>query len=141
MPVYEYKGLTAEGRDVAGIIDADSAKSARNKLRQSGIYPTDVVEGMGEAARGAPPSDAGAGPAPWLSRLQAVERAGVREVSLLTRHLATLTAAKLPLMEALSAVVDQLDKGELKRIIAEVRERVKEGSSFGAALGRYPLPR
>ena len=138
MPVYEYKGLTTEGRDVAGIVDADSARSARIKLRQSGIYPTDVVEGMGEAPPGSRPSDAGAGPAPWLSRLQAVERAGVREVSLLTRHLATLTAAKLPLMEALSAVVDQLDKGELKRIIAEVRERVKEGSSLAAALARYP---
>ncbi|MBI3995643.1 MAG: type II secretion system inner membrane protein GspF [Nitrospirae bacterium] len=140
MPVYEYKGLTTEGRDISGIIDADSPKTARVKLRQSGIYPTDVVEGAGEAAYGfgAERSDP-AGPAgSWWSRFQVSERAGMMEVALMTRHLATLTAAKLPLMEALSALMDQLEKGELKRIVAGVRERVKEGSSLAGALAQYP---
>ena len=141
MPVYEYKGLTTEGRDVSGIIDADSPKTARVKLRQSGIYPTDVVEGAGEATYGFSSAEGKerSGPArSWLSRIQVSERAGLMEVALMTRHLATLTAAKLPLMEALSALVDQLEKGELKRIVAGTRERVKEGSSLAAALSQYP---
>ncbi|MBI3596593.1 MAG: type II secretion system inner membrane protein GspF [Nitrospirae bacterium] len=141
MPVYEYKGLTTEGRDISGIIDADSPKTARAKLRQSGIYPTDVVEGAGEVSYGAgssAQSDRPGRPLPWLSRLRVAERVGMMEVSLMTRHLATLTGAKLPLMEALSALMDQLEKGELKRIVAGVRERVKEGSSLAVALAQYP---
>jgi general secretion pathway protein F len=141
MPVYEYKGLTTEGRDVSGIIDAESPKTARVKLRQSGIYPTDVVEGAGESAYGfksAIPKERSGRRQPWWSRVQVSQRAGQMEVALMTRHLATLTGAKLPLMEALSALMDQLEKGELKRIIAGVRERVKEGSSLAAALSQYP---
>ncbi|HET6466517.1 MAG TPA: type II secretion system inner membrane protein GspF [Nitrospiria bacterium] len=141
MAVYEYRGLTTEGRDISGIIDADSPKTARAKLRQSGIYPTDVVEGAGEVSYGAgssAQSDRSGRALPWLSRLRVAERVGMMEVSLMTRHLATLTGAKLPLMEALSALMDQLEKGELKRIVAGVRERVKEGSSLAMALGQYP---
>ena len=141
MPVYEFKGLTTEGRDISGIIDADSPKTARVKLRQSGIYPTDVVEGAGESTYGfsSPEREERSGPAgSWLSRIQVSQRAGLMEVALMTRHLATLTAAKLPLMEALSALMDQLEKGELKRIVASVRERVKEGSSLASALSQYP---
>jgi len=141
MAVFEYKGLTTEGRDISGIIDADSPKTARAKLRQSGIYPTDVVEGAGEVSYGAgssAQSDRSGSPLPWLSRLRVAERVGMMEVSLMTRHLATLTGAKLPLMEALSALMDQLEKGELKRIVAGVRERVKEGSSLAVALAQYP---
>ena len=44
MPVYAYKGLNEKGRNVGGIVDADSPKSARIKLRRSGIFPTDVSE-------------------------------------------------------------------------------------------------
>jgi len=141
MPVYEYKGLTTEGRDVSGIIDAESPKTARVKLRQSGIYPTDVVEGAGESAygfRSAISKKRSDRTQHWWSRIQVSKRAGQMEVALMTRHLATLTGAKLPLMEALSALMDQLDKGELKRIIAGVRERVKEGSSLAGALSQYP---
>jgi general secretion pathway protein F len=141
MPVYEYKGLTTEGRDVSGIIDADSPKTARVKLRQSGVYPTDVVEGAGEATYGFSSAERVERSGPtgsWLSRIQVSQRAGLMEVALMTRHLATLTAAKLPLMEALSALMDQLEKGELKRIVASVRERVKEGSSLAASLSQYP---
>ena len=142
MAVYEYKGLTPEGRDATGIIDADSPRSARMKLRQSGIYPTDVREGREEASRGLGPTASSAevpGRAgSWLTRIQLGESVGGMEVALMTRHLATLTAAKLPLMEALTALTDQLDKGDLKRIVAGIRERVKEGSSLAVALGQYP---
>ncbi|HSG04838.1 MAG TPA: type II secretion system inner membrane protein GspF [Nitrospiria bacterium] len=141
MPVYEYKGLTTEGRDVKGIIDADSPKTARSKLRQSGIFPTDVVEGDSEASAVSSGPSNGAATAStegWFSKIKVIERTSPMEVAMMTRHLATLTGAKLPLMEALSALMDQLEKGELRRIIAGVRERVKEGSSLARALGQFP---
>lgn len=141
MPVYEYKGLTADGQDVKGIIDADSPKTARSKLRQSGIFPTDVVEG--DADFSSTPLDSSAESASrtakgWFSGIRVIEGVGPMEVAMMTRHLATLTGAKLPLMESLSVLMDQLEKGELRRIIAGVRERVKEGSSLAGAMGLYP---
>ncbi|HHZ83072.1 MAG TPA: type II secretion system protein GspF, partial [Nitrospirales bacterium] len=45
MPVYEYQGLTAAGKTVSGMIDADTAKGARLKLRNNGVFPTDLKEG------------------------------------------------------------------------------------------------
>ena len=142
MAVYEYKGLTAEGRDTSGIIDADSPRTARAKLRQSGVYPTELWEGAGEPVSGlqaSSPSGEGSVQRPsWSARLRTGEQPGLMEVALMTRHLATLTAARLPLMEALTALVDQLDQEALKGIIAGVRERVKEGSSLAAALSQHP---
>ena len=44
MPVYQYKGLRSDGQGTAGVIDAESLKGARHKLRQGGVYPTDVSE-------------------------------------------------------------------------------------------------
>jgi len=44
MPVFGYRGLAADGRSVSGVVDADSARSARGNLRSLGIFPTDVNE-------------------------------------------------------------------------------------------------
>ena len=44
MPVYAYKGLNQGGRNVSGIIDADTPKGARLKLRRSGVFPTELNE-------------------------------------------------------------------------------------------------
>ena len=45
MPVYEYRGLSATGKAVSGMIDADTAKGARLKLRNTGVFPTELQEG------------------------------------------------------------------------------------------------
>ena len=142
MAVYEYKGLTVEGRDTSGIIDADSPRTARAKLRQSGIYPTEIWEEAGDTtSEFRTPTRPGEGPSSslsWSARLRSGEKPSLMEVALMTRHLATLTAARLPLMEVLTALVDQLDQEALQSIIAGVRERVKEGSSLAAALSQHP---
>ncbi|MGZ6242790.1 MAG: type II secretion system protein GspF, partial [Candidatus Binataceae bacterium] len=44
MPVFAYRGLAANGRSVAGVVDADSVRTARGKLRDRGIFPTDLAE-------------------------------------------------------------------------------------------------
>jgi general secretion pathway protein F len=132
MGVFEYRGVTATGQTVTGIIDAESPKTARTKLRKSGIYPTEVLEGTGPGAR------ALRGAVQGVRGFQLTERVGLLDLAVATRQLATLLAAKLPLMEAMTALVDQVDHKELKKIMASVREQVREGSSLGAALGAYP---
>jgi general secretion pathway protein F len=131
MPVYAYKGLNAKGRNVGGIIDADSPKTARLKLRRSGVYPTDLNE---EAQAGTPST---------ASRLSVdlgsyFERITPQDLALMTRQLATLVGAGLPLVECLGALIDQVDNSRQKRILSQVRERVVEGGTLADALKAHP---
>ncbi len=132
MAVFEYKGFNTEGKNIAGIIDADSPKTARIKLRKSGVYPTEVLEGAGTGRQ--TPSFVTVN----LKGFQRGERVKLLDLSVTTRQLATLLAANLPLMESLSALVDQVNQKELKKIIASIREQVREGSSLASALKLHP---
>jgi len=131
MPVYAYKGLTAQGRTVAGILDADSPTSARVSLRRSGIFPTTLQE---EATQ---PSPKGANPgAESVARF--LERVPVQELALFTRQLATLIGAGLPLVECLETLGEQVERASLKRVLAHVRRQVREGGSLADALQSHP---
>lgn len=126
MPVFQYKGLNAQDKKVAGIVDAESAKVARQKLRKLQIYPTDLSE-TGEKQR------TGKGlRAPWSSGVSPLE------LSVVTRQLSTLVGAGLPLVRCLSALTEQVENETLRDVLAEVRERVNEGASLADALGHYP---
>jgi general secretion pathway protein F len=130
MPVYAYRGFNAAGRAVGGIVDADSPKGARQKLRRKGVFPTELVE----QERRSPATEASAG---WqLSRY--FERIRPEELALLTRQLATLVAARIPVVEALSALVEQTENARTKRVLSQVREQVTEGASLADALKAHP---
>ena len=136
MPVYAYKGLNDKGRNVGGIIDADSPKTARIKLRRSGIYPTDLNE-----TRERP---GGGGAEPSVSSRFSVELSTLfqkitpQDLALMTRQLATLVGAGLPLVECLGALVDQVESSKQKKILSEVRERVVEGGTLADAMKLHP---
>jgi general secretion pathway protein F len=122
--VFEYEGLDARGRATHGIIDADGPRAARAKLKRQGVFATRVEE----AAR--------PGVAEGQSRLLFGAR-GIRvgELSLLTRQLATLLGAGLPLVSALGALLDQMETERVRRILSQVLESVNEGKAFHEALG------
>ena len=133
MPVYQYKGYRNDGGAATGIIDAESPKVARVKLRKVGVFPTDMVE-QGSAtagpAAGLPGrSSAGIGRSPALS---------TNDVAMMTRQLATLLVAGLPLVEALGVMVDQSEKKSVKSLMADIREEIRGGASYSAVLERYP---
>lgn len=134
MPVYAYKGLNEKGRNVGGIVDADSPKSARIKLRRSGIFPTDVSETREKLGPGA---------AQTASRFNLdlaglFERITPQDLALMTRQLATLVGAGLPLVECLGALVEQVDNAKQKKILSQVRERVVEGGTLADAMKAHP---
>ncbi len=133
MPVYQYKGYRNDGGAATGIIDAESPKVARVKLRKVGVFPTDMVE-QGSAIAGSSTSTsgkfaAGIGRSPALS---------TTDVAMMTRQLATLLVAGLPLVEALGVMVDQTEKKAVKSLMADIREEIRGGSSYSAVLERYP---
>ncbi len=132
MAVYAYKGLSQEGRAVSGIIDADTPKSARQKLRGNGIFPTDLTEEQRKKPKEA------AATRSELSLARFVERISPQELALLTRQLSTLVGAGLPLVECLSALIEQVETARSKRTLSQIREQVTEGTSLADALQAHP---
>ena len=116
MAVFEYKAFDAAGGSVTGVIDAESPKSARAKLRRQAVFPTDVWEQKaGKATRGK-----GINVEIDFSRF--LQRVKVQDLAAMTSQLATLIGAGIPMVEALSALVDQVDNPALKLVLVEVRE-------------------
>jgi general secretion pathway protein F len=133
MPVFEYKGLDASGKAVAGIVDADTAKLARVRLRKQGLFPTEVHEQSERSARkGQSILDTQIDIAKYFQFVSA------RDVSVMTTQLSTLVGAHVPMAEALAALVDQTDKEKLKVILSKVKERVNEGSSLADSMSDHP---
>jgi general secretion pathway protein F len=136
MPVYAYRGLSEKGRNVGGIIDADSPKSARIKLRRSGIFPTDLNETRDQVG-GAKTAVSKSSFSFDLSGM--FERITPQDLALMTRQLATLVGAGLPLVECLGALVEQVDSPKQKKILSQVRERVVEGGNLADAMKAHPV--
>jgi general secretion pathway protein F len=130
MPVYAYKGLSAQGRAVSGVLDADSSTSARLSLRRLGIFPVAINE---EAIT---QSHAPADTPPHVSSF--LTRVSAQELALFTRQLATLTRAGLPLVECLETLDEQVERTSLKRVLAHVRQQVREGRALADALQAHP---
>lgn len=126
MPVFAYRGLSADGRSVAGVVDADSARNARGKLRSQGIFPTELNEAL--AARTRSLRD-------WLPSFS--RRVPPAEISLMSRQLATLLGAGVQLVDALGTLAEQSVRPALKRILSQVREQVREGASLADALANH----
>jgi len=129
MPVYEYTALDRAGKNVAGIIDADSTVAARQKLRGSGKFPVQVKETTAKEKSEAAVS---------FSQLPIFNRVTPEDIHALTRQLATLLNAGIPLVGALDALMEQTTSPPLKKIIAQIKESVNEGNSFTASLARHP---
>jgi general secretion pathway protein F len=124
MPVFAYRGLSSDGRPVSGVIDADSARGARGKLRGMGVFPTDISEEATARSKSL---------WEWLPR----RKIPSSEVTLLTRQLSALLGAGVQLVDALGALADQA-RPAVKKMLSQVRERVREGSSLAEALADHP---
>jgi general secretion pathway protein F len=136
MPVFEYKGLNQAGKPIKGMLEADSPKTLRSQLRKDGIFLTDVI-GQAEGSRGAVRKGANAAHADRELKLGGGGRITTDDIAITTRQLATLLGAGVTLVEALTALVDQVEKEKLKRIISDVKQNVNEGRSLGDALAAH----
>jgi general secretion pathway protein F len=128
MPVYAYTALDAGGRTKKGGIEAGSVAAARQKLRDDGVFPVEIAESSESRNR-----DAGTGKGGGLFK-----RVGLQELSVMTRQLATLIGAGLPLVPSLSALAPQIRNQFLRATVVRIREEVNEGNSFTVALSHFP---
>lgn len=131
MAAFEYTALDAGGKQRKGVLDGDSARHVRQLLRDQGLAPMSV----GAASRSNGERVAGT---PARLRLAFGPAVAPLDLALLTRQLATLIAAGLPVEESLHTIARQTDKRRLSTLVMDVRGRVLEGHSLAAALAEYP---
>ena len=129
MAVYEYTALDSTGKRLKGIVDAESALAARNKLRSTEIFPVEVRE---TSSRPKAISD---GHYAISSRFR---RIAPGELSAMTRQLSTLMGAGIPLVSSLEAMIAQITNPLLKKILAQIKESVNEGNSLASSLSEHP---
>ena len=128
MPAYQYEALDAQGATRKGVMDADSAKSARGQLRAQSLVPMLVEAVSGAASEG---------------RGLHINLFGGRvfnstSLAVWTRQVAGLVAAGLPLERALTALSDEAEDEKQRNMVAALRAEVNAGSSFARALGQHP---
>jgi general secretion pathway protein F len=129
MPVYEYTALDAKGKMTGGIIDADGARAARQKLRATGIFPVDIKESQEEIVK---KTSRTVDLSRYLTRVKPAE------IAIMTRQLSTLISAGFPLVSAIDTLLPQTKSHRLKTILAQVKDAIVEGQSFAQALSQYP---
>ncbi len=113
------------------MIEADSSRTARTRLKQKGIFPTDIKERSTEKS--------GAGKAfGKISGSGSGTTVKLKNLTLMIRQLSTLIKARIPLDESLSAVVEQTDDPKLKSVMSQIRESVNEGKSLAESCKAYP---
>lgn len=125
MGAFEYTALDSGGRETTGVVEGDTVKHVRQILRERSLLPVSVAEVKhGEARR---------------QRGFSLRRGvSASDLSLLTRQLATLVKAGLPLEEALLAVSQQSEKPRVQSIMLGVRAKVMEGHTLADGLGEFP---
>ena len=134
MAAFDYIALDAKGKEIKGIIEGDSAKQIRQMLRDKGLIPFEITESIKKAQ-----GKQGGANKNALSSSSLFQRSiSATELALLTRQLATLIQAALPLDETLSAVANQASKPRIKSMLYAIRSRVLEGHSLAVGLADYP---
>jgi general secretion pathway protein F len=128
MAVFQWQGIDASGKDVKGIRDADNPRLLRTLLRKEGILATAIEEEAMARTRTRREID--------FSGL--FQRVSTEEVGVVTRQLATLLRAGVPLVEGLSAIIDQYEKPMLRAALTQIRDKVNEGTSLADALKAHP---
>lgn len=126
MAAFEYTALDSQGREQRGVIQGDNERQARQHLREKGLVPL-TIKAVAERATDK-----------TTSKWQLRRGLKVAELALMTRQLATLLGAGLPVEEALRGVAEQTEQSRLKSILIAVRSKVMEGFTLAASLADFP---
>jgi general secretion pathway protein F len=130
MAVFEYRGIhVSSGKPVKGYRDADNPKALRALLRRDGVLLSHAEQETAEKAKTEKKE---------IDLFAFFKRVTTADVAVMTRQLATLVRAGVPLVDSINALVDQVEREALVRVLTTVRETVKAGTSFSKALEAHP---
>ena len=129
MPVFEYTALDPKGKNISGIVDADSVVAARQKLRASNSFPVSIKEVIDFPSKRRESKGISI-PGPF-------GRVRQRDVTMMTRQLATLVGAGFPLVSAIDSLIPQTKSYTFNKVLARIKDSIVEGNSFANALSLY----
>lgn len=148
MAAYHYVALDPSGRQKKGVDEGDTARHVREQLRDRGWTPLEVHEVLGKdrALKASTKITASFSQSSSEGKKERVEQPkklfnpsiSIKELALLTRQLATLTRAALPLDESLGIIVKQTGKDRVKKVMTSIRAQVVEGQSLAQAMSNFP---
>jgi general secretion pathway protein F len=130
VPIFEYKAIDGDNRVKKGIIDADTARDARQKLKRDRLYVTDIREAAGKrqlAIR-----------IKGVTGVETPNKARTEQVAAVTRQMASLLQAGIPLAEALRMIIEQAPDKKIETAFRDIREKVTQGMPFGDAVMQHP---
>ena len=125
MGAYQYVAVDPLGKEHKGVMEGDTPRQVRGLLRERDLIPVEVTEIEGKRAV-------------RRERLALGKGLSALDLALMTRQLATLARAGLPLEEALQAVAEQSEKARMKSTLLGVRAKVLEGHTLAAGLEEFP---
>ncbi|MEM9295945.1 MAG: type II secretion system F family protein [Planctomycetota bacterium] len=131
-----YQALDAQGREVAGLVEARDALAASDQLRRDGLFPSSLTESRDDAATGQ--ASAVSAPAASPRRGGNVGSGSARQTAVFTRQLYVLLSAGTPLDDALAALERQAQDPKWKAVLTDVRGHVQRGGDLSDALARHP---
>ena len=131
MPQFQYQATTPQGKIIEGVMEAGEERAVVTWLHEQGYLPLNVALPERQETKAA---------RNWLTLpdLPWSGRVTQHDLLLLTRELATLISAGLPLDRALSVLTGLASKPELSRVVDEILKAVQQGKSLAEALAEYP---
>tara|TARA_R110002072_G_scaffold46591_7_gene128948 strand:+ start:10011 stop:11237 length:1227 start_codon:yes stop_codon:yes gene_type:complete len=130
MPIFEYKAIDGNNRVKKGIIDADTPREARVKLKKDSLFVTDIKESRGKkksavAIRG-------------VTGVETPNKLRNEQIAAVTRQMAALLQAGIPLAEALRMIIEQAPDKKIESVFRDIREKVTQGMTFADATLQHP---
>lgn len=125
MPAYDYVVLDAAGKQKKGVLEGDSPRQVRQQLKEKGMFPLSVETSSQKGQE----KKTG-----FFNRVTI----SAGDLALMTRQIATLLQAGLPVEEALRGVAKQSEKPKITSMILAVRSKVVEGYTLANALNEFP---
>lgn len=130
MPIFEYKAIDGDNKVKRGIIDADTPRDARVKLKKDRLFVTDIKESRGKKTGGIRIRG--------VTGVETVNKARTEQVAAVTRQMASLLQAGIPLAEALRMIIEQAPDKKIESAFRDIREKVTQGMPFGDAVLQHP---
>ena len=143
MPIYEYTALTPAGKVKKGVIDADTARDARSKLRTDHYHVTDMKE-IGDRVEQRLERRAKARPVvPGMFKLnlrmpRLQKKVKPRELATFTRQFATLLKSGIQLADSLGALIEQCTDRDMETVLRNVKEEITSGNNLAEAMAKHP---
>ncbi len=129
MAGFEYRGIeVVSGKTVKGYRDAENPKALRGLLRRDGILLTLAT----------PENERKARDKRDIRLFAFLQRPSSSDVAVLTRQLATLVRAGVPLVDSITALTEQVEKESLVRVLTDVGEQLRQGTAFATSLAAHP---